>query len=127
MLLNSRKTTRAVITALLFALSQYSYGQQLPPACAQLTRASEICLTDFNAFEELTSPATAKDNKLDPKLMEKKARAAIQTDGAQVVAERCATERVKNEVLGYLSSTASTMAMLGGDPRRCMRAFQQIR
>lgn len=127
MLLNSRKTTHAVVMTLLIALSQYSNGQQMPPACAQLIKAFEICTTDFHAFEVLTSPATAKDHEIDPKQLEVTIRASIQKVGLQVTAERCASEKAKNEILRSVSNLASSMAMLGGDPRRCMRAFQQIR
>ncbi|WP_061937876.1 hypothetical protein [Collimonas pratensis] len=127
MLLNSRKTTHAVVTTLLVALSQYSYGEQMPPACAQLTRAFEICSTDFQAYQELTNPAAAKDNELDPKQLEGLLRVAIQKKGMQAVAEGCATEKMKNPILDSLVNTASAMAMAGGNPRRCMRAIQQIR
>lgn len=127
MLFNSQKARHAVIATLLFVICQYSHAQQIPPACAQLTRAVEICTTDFQAFQELTNPAAAKGNGFDPKLLETQVRAGIQREGVQAIAERCATEQVKNKILGSLSNSASAMAMAGGDPRHCMRALQQIK
>jgi hypothetical protein len=127
MMLNSRKIIHVTTAVLLVALSHYSYGQQIPPACTRLLKPYELCLRDYVEAAVQAFPEKNVRSEINPKQLEIGMKAAIKREGIQVIAGQCATEQKKNEILHSMVELETVIALVGGDPQRCGQEIQKVR
>lgn len=101
----------------------------LPPACAQLARAYDICTRDYLQFVALVEPASLPELKQtfregDIGEMWKRAMREV---GPEKTAVACASPEVKGKFISSLSGLPVAMGFRGGDGRRCAQAINDIR
>ncbi|MFJ2995580.1 hypothetical protein [Pandoraea sp. NPDC087047] len=113
----------------LIAVTNSVVSAELPPACAQLARAYDICTRDYLEFVALVEPAslpaikqTFKEGDIGGMW-----RKAMRQVGAEKTAVACASSEVKGQFISSLSGLPVVMGFKGGDGRRCAQAISDIR
>jgi hypothetical protein len=113
----------------LIAATNSVVAAELPPACAQLARAYDICTRDYLQFVALVEPASLPELKQtfkDGDIGEMWKR-AMREVGAEKTAVACASPEVKGKFISALSGLPVAMGFSGGDGRRCAQAISNIR
>ncbi|VWB23956.1 hypothetical protein [Burkholderia lata] len=122
------KLAVSVIAGFTFATA---HAQTIPPACQQFLTALKVCGTAYVRLTELKDPAQTPKAKHDLESMltttTSQLRAAVRKDGAQTVAERCASPEVKGKAVQSIAGIITMLGFSGGMTPECDEAYSAIR
>ena len=107
------------------------HAQEIPPACEQYVTATRICGAALVHLTEYTDPAHAAQVRSQLSATEKQMtysfRAGIQRDGADAVAERCATSPGKEQLQKSVVNLMTFLAFNRGLSEDCQDAVASLR
>jgi hypothetical protein len=128
------KTTNAIRVAAALGLVSTLCGaaevQQIPPACAQLVSAMDECTADLANWADYNDPAGAAKIRetIGPKAAQLKMsiQQAVKEKGIIAVAQQCASQDVKQKIIGNMGGMITPVLMNRGDATNCENALAAI-
>lgn len=120
----------AVALGLASALCGVVNGQEIPPACAQLVRVMDVCTADLANWADYNDPAGAAKIRetIGPKAAQLKVsiQQAVKEKGTNAVAQQCASQDVKQKIIGDMGGMITPVLMSRGDASNCQTALAQM-
>ncbi|MEX3924490.1 lysozyme inhibitor LprI family protein [Paraburkholderia sp. BR10936] len=105
-------------------------AQAMPPACAQIIRAMEVCTADVSNWLDTHDPEqAAKARKSGTAAVEKlKAdmQRGVKSNGEMVTAQRCASQDVRHNIVGNLGGSLTPILFARGDVHNCTNALATL-
>lgn len=120
----------AAALSLVSALCGAAEGQEIPPACAQLVRVMDECTADLANWADYNDPAGAAKIRetIGPKAAQLKIsiQQAVKEKGIIAVAQQCASQNVKQKIIGNMGGMIAPVLMNRGDATNCENALAAI-
>ena len=120
----------AVALGVASALCGAANGQEIPPACAQLVRVTDECTADLANWADFNDPAGAAKIRetIGPKAAQLKMsiQQAVKEKGAIAVAQQCASQDVKQKIIGNMGGMITPVLMNRGDASNCENALASM-
>ncbi|MFC0572400.1 hypothetical protein [Paraburkholderia solisilvae] len=111
-------------------LAQPDSAQQMPPACAQIVRVSEICGADVANWLDYNDPAAAAKSRESTAEGVAKFKAAMQQAAKQgktmAAAQYCASQDLKQKIVGQLGGALTPILFARGDVHNCTNALATL-
>ncbi|MEQ5838278.1 hypothetical protein N0A02_02340 [Paraburkholderia acidicola] len=116
----------AVALCLASALCGAANGQEIPPACAQIVLATEICSADIANWLDFNDPVSAAKVRENDEKSIAKLKEDLQLWGKEkgtiAVAQFCAGD-LKRKVIGQLGGSLFPILMNHGDASNCQNTL----
>lgn len=104
--------------------------QKMPPACAQIIRAMEVCTADVSNWLDTHDPEQAARARKGGTAAAEKLKADIQrgvkSNGEMVTAQRCASQDVRHNIVGNLGGSLTPILFARGDVHNCTNALATL-
>lgn len=110
--------------------AQPDSAQEIPPACAQIVRVSEICGADVANWLDYNDPAAAAKSRESTAEGVTKFKAAMQQAAKQgktmAAAQYCASQDLKQKIVGQLGGSLTPILFARGDVHNCTNALATL-
>jgi uncharacterized protein len=110
--------------------AQPDSAQEMPPACAQIVRVSEICGADVANWLDYNNPEAAAKSRESTAEGVAQFKAAMQQAAKQgktmAAAQYCASQDLKQKIVGQLGGSLTPILFARGDVHNCTNALATL-